>query len=151
LSVSDAINATVISDHETNERLKWLGLFDLESGPSVVEGTPAQILEALLVDKWALEDGDRDMVVMWHRFEYAKGGKRFERTSEFSLEGSDSVYTAMSDTVGLPMALAAEHMLVGGGFGRVGVEIPVSSTYYEVLLPKLEKLGVVFKENQRQL
>jgi saccharopine dehydrogenase-like NADP-dependent oxidoreductase len=151
LSVSDAINATVISDHETNERLKWLGLFDLESGPSVVEGTPAQILEALLVDKWALEDGDRDMVVMWHRFEYEKGGKRFERTSEFSLEGSDSVYTAMSDTVGLPMALAAEHMLVGGGFGRVGVEIPVSSTYYEVLLPKLEKLGVVFKENHREL
>jgi saccharopine dehydrogenase (NADP+, L-glutamate forming) len=151
LSVSDAINATVISDHETNERLSWLGLFDLESGPSVVEGTPAQILEALLVDKWALEDGDRDMVVMWHRFEYEKEGKRFERTSEFFLEGSDSVYTAMSDTVGLPMALAAEHMLVGGGFGRVGVEIPVSSTYYEVLLPKLEKLGIVFKENHREL
>lgn len=151
LSVSDAINATVTSDHETNERLSWLGLFDLESGPSVVEGTPAQILEALLVDKWALEDGDRDMVVMWHRFEYEKEGKRFERTSEFFLEGSDSVYTAMSDTVGLPMALAAEHMLVGGGFGRVGVEIPVSSTYYEVLLPKLEKLGIVFKENHREL
>ena len=57
----------------------------------------------------------------------------------------------MSDTVGLPMALAAEHILVGGGFGRVGVEIPVSSTYYEVLLPQLEKLGVVFKENHREL
>ena len=38
-----------------------------------------------------------------------------------------------------------------GGFGRVGVEIPVSSTYYEVLLPQLEKLGVVFKENHREL
>jgi saccharopine dehydrogenase (NADP+, L-glutamate forming) len=151
MSVSDAINATVVSDHETNERLKWLGLFDLESGPSLVEGTPAQILEAHLVKKWVLEDGDRDMVVMWHRFEYKKDGKRFERTSEFSLEGTDSMYTAMSDTVGLPMALAAEHMLVGGGFDRVGVEIPVSSTYYEVLLPKLEKLGVVFKENHREL
>ncbi len=151
MSVSDAINATVVSDHETNERLEWLGLFDLESGPSLVEGTPAQILEAHLVEKWALEDGDRDMVVMWHRFEYKKDGKRYERTSEFSLEGKDSMYTAMSDTVGLPMALAAEHMLVGGGFDRVGVEIPVSSTYYEVLLPKLEKLGVVFKENHKAL
>ena len=28
LSVSEAINATVLSDHETNERLEWLGRFD---------------------------------------------------------------------------------------------------------------------------
>ncbi len=49
MSVSDAINATVVSDHDTNERLKWLGLFDLESGPSLVEGTPAQLLEAHLL------------------------------------------------------------------------------------------------------
>lgn len=151
MTVSDAINSTVVSDHETNERLEWLGLFDLECGPSITSGTPAQIIEALLVDKWVLDDGDRDMVVMWHRFEFEKDGKRFEKTSQFSLEGTDSVYTAMSDTVGLPMALAAEHMLVGGGFGRVGVEIPVSSVYYEPLLPKLKELGIVFKENLREI
>lgn len=151
MTVSEAINATVISDHETNERLEWLGLFDTEAGPGITEGTPAEIIEALLVKKWALEEGDRDMIVMWHRFEFEKDGKRYARTSEFFLEGRSSMYTAMSDTVGLPMAIAAEHMMVGGGFGSVGVEIPVTSNYYDVVLPKLEDFGVVFKESQREL
>lgn len=151
MTVSDAINATVISDHETNERLEWLGLFDTEVGPEMTEGTPAEIIEALLVKKWALEDGDRDMIVMWHRFEFEKAGKRYAKTSEFFLEGRGSIYTAMSDTVGLPMAIAAEHMLVGGGFGTVGVQIPVTSNYYDVVLPKLEEFGVVFKESQIEL
>ena len=151
MTVSDAINSTVISDHETNERLEWLGLFDAEVGPEMTEGTPAEIIEALLVKKWALEDGDRDMIVMWHRFEFEKAGKRYAKTSEFFLEGRGSIYTAMSDTVGLPMAIAAEHMLVGGGFGTVGVQIPVTSNYYDVVLPKLEEFGVVFKESQIEL
>ncbi len=151
MTVSDAINATVISDHETNERLEWLGLFDTEVGPEMTEGTPAEIIEALLVKKWALEDGDRDMIVMWHRLEVEKAGKRYAKTSEFFLEGRGSIYTAMSDTVGLPMAIAAEHMLVGGGFGTVGVQIPVTSNYYDVVLPKLEEFGVVFKESQIEL
>ncbi len=151
MTVSDAINSTVISDHETNERLEWLGLFDTEVGPEMTEGTPAEIIEALLVKKWALEDGDRDMIVMWHRFEFEKAGKRYAKTSEFFLEGRGSIYTAMSDTVGLPMAIAAEHMLVGGGFGTVGVQIPVTSNYYDVVLPKLEEFGVVFKESQIEL
>ncbi|MBT5147228.1 MAG: saccharopine dehydrogenase, partial [Flavobacteriales bacterium] len=89
--------------------------------------------------------------VMWHRFEFEKDGKRYARTSEFFLEGRRSMYTAMSDTVGLPMAIAAEHMMVGGGFGSVGVEIPVTSNYYDVVLPKLEDFGVVFKESQIEL
>jgi saccharopine dehydrogenase (NADP+, L-glutamate forming) len=61
------------------------------------------------------------------------------------------MYTAMSDTVGLPMAIAAEHMMVGGGFGSVGVQIPVTPNYYDVVLPKLEEFGVVFKESQIEL
>ena len=53
------------------------------------------------------------MIVMWHRFEFVKDGVKREITSEIALEGTDQTYTAMSDTVGLPMALAAEHILVG--------------------------------------
>tara|TARA_B110000459_G_scaffold115308_1_gene127532 strand:- start:4202 stop:5539 length:1338 start_codon:yes stop_codon:yes gene_type:complete len=151
MTVSQAINSTVISDHETNERLEWLGLFDTETGPEIVEGTPAEIIEALLVKKWALEEGDRDMIVMWHRFEYEMDDKRFEKTSEFFLEGRGSTYTAMSDTVGLPMAIAAEHMMAGEGFGEVGVKIPVTRNFYDVILPKLEEFGVVFKETLTEL
>jgi hypothetical protein len=51
----------------------------------------------------------------------------------------------MSDTVGFPLALAAEVML-GEGFGRTGVEAPFDSVYYSKLLPGLEALGVRFHE-----
>jgi|TARA_B110000093_G_scaffold181544_1_gene225887 saccharopine dehydrogenase-like NADP-dependent oxidoreductase len=149
MTVSDAINKTVVSDHETNERLEWMGLFDTESGPSRVVGTPAQIIQDLIEEKWELRDGDRDMIVMWHRFEFEMDGKRQEITSEVALEGVDQTFTAMSDTVGLPMALAAEHMIDGPGFGRTGVDVPVSPVYYEPLLKKLEELGISFTEKHR--
>ena len=88
---------------------------------------------------------------MWHRFEFVKDGVKQEVTSELAIEGADQTYTAMSDTVGLPMALAAEHILEGPGFGRTGVDIPVTPEYYEPMLNELEKLGIAFTENHRNV
>jgi hypothetical protein len=56
----------------------------------------------------------------------------------------------MSDTVGWPIALAAEHVLAGG-FGRTGVEAPLAPVYGEVLLPQLEACGIRFDEHRRAL
>jgi hypothetical protein len=67
------------------------------------------------------------------------------------LEGRDAQFTAMSDTVGLPIALAAEIMLAGPGFGRVGVEPPMASVYHALLLPRLEALGIRFEDETRRL
>ena len=131
------------------DRVEWLGLFDENNGPENVEGTPAEILQTLIEDKWELKDGDRDLIVMWHRFEYEKDGKRQEITSELALEGVDQTYTGMSDTVGLPMALAAEHILNGPGFGECGVRVPVTENYYGPLLKQLEELDIVFVEKHR--
>jgi saccharopine dehydrogenase (NAD+, L-glutamate forming) len=61
------------------------------------------------------------------------------------LEGKDSVFTAMSDTVGLPMALAVKPMLEGE-WGLVGVHAPMMSTVYEPILQGLEDLGISFVE-----
>ena len=131
------------------DRVEWLGLFDENNGPENVEGTPAEILQTLIEDKWELKDGDRDLIVMWHRFEFEKDGKRQEITSELALEGVDQTYTGMSDTVGLPLALAAEHILIGPGFGDTGVKVPVTKNYYGPLLKKLEELDIVFVEKHR--
>lgn len=133
------------------ERLKWLGLLDQTSKTFRTEGTPAEFIQDLIEEKWKLENEDRDMIVMWHRFEFVKDGVKQEITSEIALEGTDQTYTAMSDTVGLPMALAAEHILVGPGFGRTGVEIPVTPEYYEPMLSELEKLGISFTEHHRNV
>ena len=85
---------------------------------------------------------------MWHRFEYEQNGHTHEITSSLVLEGRDATYTAMSDTVGWPMALAAEAILKGE-FKRVGVEVPLHRDYYDVLMPGLEAMGVHFKEEHR--
>ena len=131
---------------EDLDRVEWLGLFDQQSGPSQINGTPAAILQSLIEQKWVLNDGDRDLIVMWHRFEFEKDGKRQVITSELSLEGEDQTYTGMSDTVGLPMAIAAEHMLVGPGFGETGVQVPVTPNYYTPMLKQLEELNITFIE-----
>jgi saccharopine dehydrogenase-like NADP-dependent oxidoreductase len=65
-------------------------------------------------------------------------------------EGRDAVFTAMSDTVGWPIAVAAE-VLLAGGFGRTGVEAPLAPVYAERLLPELEALGIRFEETRRVL
>ena len=148
LPLREAIRSVSGASDASLDRLEWLGLMSDDAGPTRLKGTPARILQDLLEDKWRLEPEDRDLVVMWHRFEYELQGQMHEITSSLVLEGRDSTYTAMSDTVGWPMALAAEAML-SGKFARVGVEVPLHREYYEVLMPALESMGVQFKEEHR--
>ena len=146
-TVRDAVRHVTGAGEDDLDRLAWLGLFDEASGPDRVTGTPAQIVEALVTVKWVLRPEDRDMIVMWHRFDYELNGERKARTSSLCLEGKDSVFTAMSDTVGLPMALAVKPLL-NGEFGTTGVDVPMSRTYYEPLLKGLEELGIRFVEQE---
>lgn len=148
LPLREALRSVSGASDASLDRLEWLGLMSDDAGPTRLKGTPARILQDLLEDKWRLEPEDRDLVVMWHRFEYELQGQMHEITSSLVLEGRDSTYTAMSDTVGWPMALAAEAML-SGKFARVGVEVPLHREYYEVLMPALESMGVQFKEEHR--
>lgn len=148
LSVRDAIAERFDADTATLDRLAWLGLFDAEVGPTRLKGTPAEVIQALLEEKWKLEADDRDMIVMWHRFAYRLDGEVHEVTSSLRLEGRDAIYTGMSDTVGWPVALAAEALLQGK-FSDRGVQVPLHRSYYEVLLPALESMGVRFEETHR--
>lgn len=148
--VREAVHNVTGATEEALDRLEWLGLFDGEAGPVDPSGTPAQIIEALVTDKWVLRPEDRDMIVMWHRFDYEMNGVRKARTSSLSLEGKDSVFTAMSDTVGLPMALAVKP-LMAGTFGTTGVDVPMSKTYYDPLLKGLAELGIRFVETELTL
>ena len=127
--------------------IEWLGLFDEKAGPTRAQGTPAQVVEALVTEAWKLGADDRDMIVMWHRFDYVMDGQARARTSSLCLEGKDSVFTAMSDTVGLPMALAVKPML-DQVFGVTGVHAPMASEFYAPILEGLEALGIVFEEEE---
>lgn len=129
------------------EKFEWLGLFDGTTKLNLPQATPAQLLEKILVDKWVLEPNDKDMLVMVHQFEYILNNKRHRIESSMVNIGEDDVYTSMSNTVGLPMAICAKMMLTGG-IDAVGVKIPIERVIYAPILDELASLGIRFVEKE---
>lgn len=135
----------LVANKEDLERIKFLGLFSDEYMLPRTKGTPAQILQAILEEKWKLEAEDRDLIIMIHRIGYLKDGKESWVESSLAVEGEDSRYTAMAKTVGLPVALCAEEIL-HGNYHVPGVQIPTQPALYTPVLKKLSALGVHFAE-----
>lgn len=133
-------------DGEEMKRLRWSGLFSDER-VGLTQGTPAQILEHILNKKWKLAAGDKDFIIMWHRFVYELKGKRHEIQSYLAVTGEGEVNTAMSKTVGLPLGIAAKLLLQDKIKGR-GVLIPVSKEIYDPVLAELSQLGVTMVERE---
>ncbi|HNP18222.1 MAG TPA: saccharopine dehydrogenase C-terminal domain-containing protein [Fulvivirga sp.] len=134
-------------DGSEMHRLRWSGLFDHEM-VGLDKGTPAQILEHILKKKWTLKPEDKDMIVMWHKFEYLENDIKKEIHSTLVAIGDDSVHTAMSKTVGLPVGIAAK-MVLKGEIKETGVHIPIKKGIYTPILNELEKLG--FEMNEKQV
>lgn len=109
------------------------------------DATPAQILQQLLQSKWVLKEGDKDMVVMQHVFNYNLGDKAETLYSSLVVKGETQVHTAMALTVGLPLGICARKMLKGE-FKLTGVHIPVYEEIYKPVLHELQQMGIVFKE-----
>jgi saccharopine dehydrogenase-like NADP-dependent oxidoreductase len=85
------------------------------------------------------------MIVMQHEIGYRKDGVLSKRKSTLVVKGEDSLHTAMSRTVGLPLGIAAK-MLLEGKIALRGVQIPVATELYVPVLKELEKEGIVFVE-----
>lgn len=131
---------------DTERMMDYLDLFS-NKPVKLSSGSPAQLLQALLEEKWLLKPDDKDMIVMQHIFEYNIGSTSKGRvTSSLVVKGSDNRHTAMAKTVGLPLAITVKNFLEGK-FKLAGVQIPVKRELYQPLLSELEKLGIVFTEN----
>ncbi len=128
------------------KRLRWSGLFSDER-IELKAGTAAQILEHILSKKWTLAAGDKDFIVMWHRFTYEKENKKSEIQAFLTVTGEDETMTAMAKTVGLPLAITAKLLLEGKITSR-GVVIPVSPDIYEPVLKELDSLGIRLEEKE---
>jgi saccharopine dehydrogenase (NADP+, L-glutamate forming) len=61
------------------------------------------------------------------------------------LKGDNSVHTAMSKLVGLPIGIFVK-LIMEGKIKETGVQIPVKSTIYEPVLEELKNYGVEFKD-----
>jgi len=125
-------------------KLKWLGMFEDEL-VGIDSGTPAQILEHILKKKWTISSNEKDMIVMWHKFEYLEEGMLQQLQSYMVIEGENSVHTAMSKTVGLPLGVCAK-LILEDEIPLKGVYIPTEKKIYEPVLDELESYGITFTE-----
>ncbi len=128
-------------------KLKWLGVFDNEPVGLNKPSTPAQMLQKILEDRWSLKPEDKDMLVMWHRFNYNLHGEAKEVHASMVSIGEDSIHTAMAKTVGLPVAIAVRQIL-NGEITLTGVRIPTMAAVYNPVLDALEKEGIIFEERE---
>ena len=129
------------------DKLVWLDIFSDDKVIGIDNATPAQCLQKILVDKWSLDPEDKDMIAMWHKFVYKVKGEFKEINSSMIYVGQDSVYTAMSDTVGLPVAIASK-LVLEGKIKDVGVKIPIHKNIYEPILKELENYGIKFLDEE---
>ena len=130
-------------------RLAWLDLFS-ERPVGLANATAAQLLEHLLIEKWALGLHDRDQVVMLHQFDYELNGEARRRTASLVVTGRDATHTAMAQTVGLPLGMAVRRLLRGEVAGH-GVVIPTTADFYEPILAELAAdYGLTFQEQDER-
>jgi saccharopine dehydrogenase (NAD+, L-glutamate forming) len=71
-------------------------------------------------------------------------------TSSMVNIGENHVYTSMSNTVGLPVAIAAK-MIVNGSLTLKGVQLPIQKEVYIPILEELAQYNISFVEKEVQL
>ncbi len=133
-------------DSELMEKLQWTGIFD-HTVIGLPNASPAQILQHILEQKWTLEEDDRDMIVMYHKFGYELDGEKKMKESYMVTKGKNSIETAMARTVGLPVAIAT-HNILNGKIRTPGVQIPITPEIYNPMLEELEEYDVKFVEKE---
>ncbi|TXI84676.1 MAG: saccharopine dehydrogenase [Crocinitomicaceae bacterium] len=134
-------------DEELFQKMEWLGIFDDSEPIGIPNASPAQLLEKMLVDKWKLSPNDKDMLVMYHEFVAELDGKNTRIVSSMVNIGENQVYTSMSNTVGLPVAICGK-MILNGSLRMSGVHIPVMPEVYVPILNELESFGIRFTETE---
>ncbi len=129
------------------DKLVELDIFNPNKKIGLKNATPAQILQKILMDSWTLSAADKDMIVMYHKFGYELNGKKHQIDANMVVIGEDQTYTAMSKTVGLPVAIATLAIL-NGTITSPGVQIPITKEIYQPILKELQEFGIQFNEKQ---
>ena len=103
------------------------------------------MLEHILKKKWTLNESERDLIVMWHKFDYIENNIMKQIQSHLVVEGNDQIHTAMSKTVGLPLGVTAK-LLLENKIKVTGVQLPTIKKIYEPVLNELSRHGLQFFE-----
>lgn len=134
--------------HEANLSMKQLFFLGMDDDLTIINKGMCSALDVLqfaIEQKLLLKPGDKDMIVMLHELEYQIDGRLYKTDSCLVVKGKDALRTAMAQTVGLPLGIAAK-LILSGKIKLVGLQIPVSPEIYEPVLAELENHGIVFTE-----
>ena len=122
---------------------EWLGL--LSDEPVSDTDTVLDVLADQMLVKMPYLEGERDMLIMAHKFVAVYPDRQEHISStliDYGIPGGDS---SMARTVGLPAAIGVR-MILDGEIALTGVHIPVLPEIYNPVLDELERLGIAFEE-----
>lgn len=138
-SINTKNNMTAISNWD------WLGLFSDE--PLSCTDSMMDSFSDLLNKKLTYQPGEKDMIILQHKFRVERNGNEKVLTSTMIDQGIPGGDSAMSRTVGLPAAIGVEMILKGEMKGFTGVQIPTHHKVYTTALERLKQKGIKFVEN----
>ena len=127
------------------EMLSEINLFAADKYIELENASPAKILQVILEDSWSLEEDDKDMIVMYHKFGYELHGEKLQIDANMVVIGENCTHTAMAKTVGLPVAIATL-LILNKKITTPGVQIPITKEVYAPILTELKNYGIAFKE-----
>lgn len=135
-------------DTEEKERilngLRWVGIFSDEK--IIPRGNPLDTLCATLEKKMQFEEGERDFVMLQHKFVIEhKDGSKETRTSTLLEYGDPKGYSAMAKLVGIPCGVAVKQVL-DGTISEKGILAPMTSKINDPLMAELKKYGITMVE-----
>ncbi len=124
--------------------LQWLGVFSDQQLPS--GAAPLDKFCALLLEKLSYLEGEKDMIVLQHKFIIKKpDGTKYYKSALLKSIGQPNGFSAMAVTVGYPAAMAAG-LIADGMIKQTGMILPVSKTIYEPILNLLAQENITFCE-----
>jgi saccharopine dehydrogenase-like NADP-dependent oxidoreductase len=134
---------------EEIKRLEWLGLFEDRA-----IGNRDHTLDALcrlMREKLVYKEGERDMILMRHRFLIENNDRTRDTITstliDYGIPGGD---TSMARTVGLPLAIGVR-LMAEGKINLTGIQIPNQKEIYQPVLQELEKLGIKLVETRSRV
>lgn len=124
--------------------LNWLGIF---SDAAILKGqAPMDVFCELLLEKLSYLDGEKDMIVLQHKFIIKKpDGTKYYKSALLTSTGRLNGYSAMAATVGYPAGMAAQ-LIADGTIDHAGLLLPVTKDIYAPLLDMLAQESIEFIE-----
>ena len=141
-----AAKVGLAKDDEVIKRLEWLGLFSDEPVPDY--DNYLDILSERLQEKLYYKEGERDMLILRHKFIVENKDKSRDMITSTMVDfGIPKGDTSMARTVSLPLAIGVK-LMAEGKINLTGVHIATNKEIYEPVLAELEKLNIKMVEKR---